>query len=280
MMRFKAVSRWLLVGVLLVGLVSTLATVGLAQGKKSILDKVLERGVVRVGMILTLPPVASRDESGKPVGFEPDIARILADTLGVKLEIVELTGPSRVPAVAAGKVDVAIADFTRTLERAKTITFCEVPYMLVGVTFLLPKDSPYNTYKDLVKAGSSLTIGISRGGTSEQTIPKLLPQANIKRFGEHADEFLALRTGAVDVISEDSIVVFTQAKLHPDLYKTTGGVYSREAICAAIPHGDPVWLNWLNLFFHELNASGKTKELYIKWFGTEPPPIPSWVSGG
>jgi len=277
MLRSKAVSKWLLVGLLLVGLVST---VGLAQSEKSLLDEVIDRGVIRVGMILTLPPIASRDESGVPVGFEPDIAQILADTLGVKLEIVDLTGPSRVPAVAAGKVDVAVADFTRTLERAKTITFCEIPYMNVGVTFLLPKDSAYNTYEDLVAASSSLTIGISRGGTSEQTIPNLLPEANIKRFGEHADEFLALQTGTVDVISEDSIIVFTQAKLHPELYKTTGGVYSREAICAGVPHGDPVWLNWLNLFFHELNASGKTRELYIKWFSVEPPPIPSWISGG
>jgi polar amino acid transport system substrate-binding protein len=269
------------IGPLLVGILSILlvTSIGITQAETSLLDKVIDRGKIRVGMILTLPPIASRDETGKPVGFEPDIAQILAETLGVELEIVELTGPSRVPAVAAGKVDIAIADFTRTLERAKTISFSEVPYMNIGVTFLLPKDSPYDTYEDLKAAGNSLTIGISRGGTSEQTIPELLPEAKIKRFAEHADEFLALRTGTVDVISEDSILVSTQAKMHPELYKATGGVYSREAICAGVPHGDPTWLNWINLFFHELNASGQTRKLYIKWFGVEPPPIPSWVAG-
>ena len=74
MLRFKAVRKWLIVALFLLGLVST---VGFAQ---SILDKVLDRGVIRVGMILTLPPVASRNESGTPVGFEPDIAQILSDT--------------------------------------------------------------------------------------------------------------------------------------------------------------------------------------------------------
>lgn len=276
MLHARAMRSWLIVA-LLVGFLVSMG--GVAAAETSTLDQVLANGKIRVGMILTLPPIASRDETGEPIGFEPDIAQILADTLGVKLEIVELTGPSRVPSVAAGKVDIAIADFTRTLARAQTITFSEIPYMNVGLMFLLPKDSPYNTYEDLKAAGSSLTIGISRGGTSEVNVPTLLPKANIKRFGEHSDEFLALQTGTVDVISEDSIIVKTQAKVHPELYKAVPGVYTREAICAGVPKGDPIWLNWINLFFHELNASGKTRELYIKWFGVEPPPIPSWISG-
>jgi polar amino acid transport system substrate-binding protein len=151
--------------------------------------------------------------------------------------------------------------------------------MNVGVTFLLLKDSKYNTYEDLKAAGDSVTIGISRGGTSEQSIPTLLPEAEIKRFTEHADEFLALQSGTVDVISEDSIVVASQVKAHPELYKATGGVFTREAICAGVAADDMKWLNWINLFFHELNASGKTNELYMKWFGSEPPKIPSWIAG-
>ena len=248
-----------------------------SQSEGSLLDQIIQKGEIKVGIILTLPPIAFRDDTGKPVGFEPDIAQILADSLGVKLTIIELTGPTRVPSVAAGKVDIAIADFTRTLERAKTIAFSEIPYMNVGVTFLLMKDSPYNTYEDLKLAADSLTIGISRGGTSEETIPTLLPEAQIKRFSEHADEFLALQSGVVDVISEDSILVATQIKNNPGLYKGTGGIFSREAICAGLPRGDSIWIDWINLFFHELNASGKTRELYMKWFGEEPPIMPSWI---
>jgi len=264
--------------VIVVSLVLMVATTNVfSQNEKSLLDEIIERGEIKVGMILTLPPIASRDDTGKPVGFEPDIAQILADTLGVKLTIVELTGPTRVPSVAAGKVDIAIADFTRTLERAKTIAFSEIPYMNVGVTFLLMKDSPYNKYEELKAAGDSLTIGISRGGTSEDSIPVLLPEAEIKRFSEHSDEFLALQSGVVDVVSEDSIFVATQIKNNPDLYKGTGGIFSREAICAGLPRDDSIWIDWINLFFHELNASGKTKELYMKWFGEEPPTIPSWI---
>jgi polar amino acid transport system substrate-binding protein len=263
--------------ILLLGSSSIFAQGSVAEN--SILDQIIKRGEISVGMILTLPPIASRDDKGNPVGFEPDIAQFLADTLGVKLTIIELTGPTRVPAVAAGKVDIAIADFTRTLERSKTIAFSEVPYMNVGLTFLLPKNSKYNTYKDLEAAGNSLTIGISRGGTSEQNVPILLPKAVIKKFSEHADEFLALQSGTVDVVSEDSIFVALQVKMHPELYKSTGEVFTREEICAGVSANDFKWFNWVNLFFHELNASGKTNELYVKWFGSEPPKISSWVSG-
>jgi len=122
-----------------------------------------------------------------------------------------------------------------------------------------------------------LTIGISRGGTSEESIPQLLPEAEIKRFSEHSDEFLALQSGVVDVVSEDSIFVATQIKNNPDLYKGTGGAFTREEICAGLPRNDAIWIDWVNLFFHELNASGKTKELYMKWFGEEPPMISSWI---
>jgi len=274
---FKKINIIILFSIL--SLMLLIGSINIFAAEISILDQVIKRGEIKVGMILTLPPIASRDDKGNPVGFEPDIAQLLADTLGVKLTIVELTGPTRVPAVAAGKVDIAIADFTRTLKRAKTIAFSEVPYMNIGVTFLLPKDSKYNTYEDLKAAGDSLTIGISRGGTSEQSIPMLLPEAVIKRFSEHSDEFLALQSGTVDVVSEDSIFVALQVKMHPELYKGTGGVFTREAICAGVAADDMKWLNWVNLFFHELNASGKTRELYIKWFGSEPPKIPSWVAG-
>ena len=245
--------------------------------EKSILDKILERGVVRVGMILTLPPIAYLDETGKPVGYEPDIAKELADTLGVKVEIVELTGPSRVPAVAAGKCDVAIADFTRTLERSKTVNFLEVPYMLVGVKYLVRADSPYKTLKELQKAGNKLVLGFSRGGTSEIWAEKLLPDAQYKRFEHYGDLWMALKTELIDVWSEDSITADTYAKKYPDLCKTLPGVHSREDIVAAVAYGDFKWWHWLNLFFYELNASGKNAELYKKWFGTEPPPLEGWT---
>lgn len=279
-MNFKKLDIVVLLSILILVLLLGSSSI-FAQGSvagNSILDQIIKRGEIRVGMILTLPPIASMDDKGNPVGFEPDIAQFLADTLGVKLTIITLTGATRVPAVATGKVDICFANFTRTLERAKTIAFSEIPYMNVGVTFLLPKNSKYNTYEDLVAAGDSLTIGISRGGTSEENIPILLPKAVINRFVEHSDEFLALQSGVVDVVSEDSITVDMQVKMRPDLYKKTGGVFSREEICAGVSADDFKWFTWVNLFFHELNISGKTDELYVKWFGSEPPKISPWVS--
>lgn len=245
--------------------------------EKSILDKILEKGVVRVGTMLDYPGTGSRDETGKPVGLDIDIANELADVLGVKLEIVALTAPSRVPAVAAGKCDIAIAVFTRTLERSKTICFLEVPYIFVGVKYNVKKESPYQTLEDLQKAGDKLVLGFGRGGTSEIAANKLLPDAKQKTFEHHADQFMALKTGLIDASSEDSIMADMYAKTYPDICRTLPGVHSREEIVAAVAYGDFKWWHWCNLFFYELNASGKTAELYRKWFGAAPPQPRGWV---
>ena len=99
--RIKLVSCLLVVVFLLASLVMSVA----AQ-PGSILDEILERGVVRVGIGLAWPLMAFINDKGEPDGYEVDMAKLLAEKLGVDIEIMDVSGPARVSALAAKKVPV------------------------------------------------------------------------------------------------------------------------------------------------------------------------------
>lgn len=240
------------------------ALVPTALAQTSRLDEIVKAGVVRVGVFTDLEPYGFLDASGKNVGYDVDIALELAKRLGVKAEFVQVTGPTRVPSLVAGKVDVVVADFTRTLERSKLIGFTD-PYLVVGNTYMvLAKRTDLKTAADLNKP--SVRVGISRGGTSEQSVPASLPKATIVRFDNYNDELIAVRTGKTDVVSEDNIFTSQQVAKNPKEFKVIPGLFTREDICIGVPKGDWAWYNWVNLFVQEMNVDGTNRALFKKWF--------------
>ena len=247
----------------LVLLALALAPVASAQ-QTSRLDDIVKAGVVRIGVFTDLEPYGFLDASGKNVGYDVDIGTELAKRLGVKTEFVQVAGPTRVPSLVAGKVDVVVADFTRTLERSKLIAFTD-PYIVVGNTYMvLAKRAELKTAADLNKP--SIKVAISRGGTSEQTVPASLPNATLVRFDNYNDILTAVRTGKADVVSEDNIFTGQQVAKGPKEWKVIPGLFSHEDICIGVPKGDFAWQNWVNLFVHEINVDGTNKTLFKKWF--------------
>jgi polar amino acid transport system substrate-binding protein len=235
-----------------------------AQAQQSRLDDIVKAGTIKIGVFTDLEPYGYLDASGKNVGYDVDLGLEVAKRLGVKTEFVQVTGPTRVPSLVAGKVDVVIADFTRTLERSKLIAFSD-PYIVVGNTYMvLAKRTELKTAGDLNKP--SVKVAISRGGTSEQTVPASLPNATLVRFDNYNDILIAVRTGKADVVSEDNIFTGQQVAKAPKEWKVIPGLFSREDICFGVPKGDWTWYYWVNLFVHEINADGTNKALFKKWF--------------
>jgi polar amino acid transport system substrate-binding protein len=235
-----------------------------ASAQQSRLDEILKAGTIKIGVFTDLEPYGFLDASGKNVGYDVDIGLEMAKRLGVKTEFIQVTGPTRVPSLVAGKVDVVIADFTRTLERSKLIAFSD-PYIVVGNTYMvLAKRTELKTATDLNKP--AIKVAISRGGTSEQTVPASLPNATLVRFDNYNDILTAVRTGKADVVSEDNIFTGQQVAKNPKEWKVIPGLFSHEDICIGVPKGDWVWYNWVNLFVHEINVDGTNKALFKKWF--------------
>ncbi len=237
---------------------------------ESKLDQILKAGKIRVA---TYPDVAGwslLNASGEYEGYDPDIARKLAAELGVEIEFVSADSVNRIPLLEADKVDVAIAIFTPTNERAKSVSF-SIPYAAAGIVPIFPKGEPITKIDDI----ADKRIAFARGNTSDIALSKRFPDAEFVRFDAVSDAFMALKSGKADVFVDEQAVVAEILKTNPEFEAMPGEPYQPQYISMGVQHGQSDWLNYLNNFIRNLNYSGENAELYEKWFGT---PLPKLVT--
>ena len=113
------------------------------------LDKIKQRGVLTVGSKADYKPFGFRDPSGAIVGFEPDIAKLVADKLGVKLEIEPVVSSNRMQFLQQGKIDLMIATMNDTAERRKIVGIIEPDYYASGVNVFLNKKAGIKSWEQL-----------------------------------------------------------------------------------------------------------------------------------
>mgnify|MGYP000365618349 FL=1 len=87
------------------------------------LDDIIKAGVLNCGVVADFPPMGYFDKNNQPVGFDCDYCQDLADAMGVKANIINLTWGDRIPSLISGKTDVVIGSTSDTLERAKSVGF-------------------------------------------------------------------------------------------------------------------------------------------------------------
>ncbi len=232
---------------------------------QSTLQTVLQRGTLRVGDCLSFAPFGFYDKDGKPDGYDVDLAKALAKEMGVKLEMVNTTSANRIPNLQTNKVDVVFCNFTRNLERAKEIGFTH-PYVVASEAMLVRKESGIKSAHDM--AGK--TIATVKGSTNGDEVRSMGIEVKIQEYDSSQAAILAVRQGQADAMIEDNNFLAYQAKLDPTLTVTNEALVPLEYNAFGVKQGDQVWLNYLNEFLFEINASGENATLYQKWFGDKP----------
>jgi len=237
----------------------------------NLLTQILDRGVLRVGVLTTGPPWGFLDEDYNIVGFDVELAKEMAKELGVRLELVETLNINRVPYLTTGRVDIVIACFANTLERAKSVAFSQpyAPFMLV---LCGPKDVEINSLEDL--AGKTVAVG--RGTTSDLYLSENAPEGTtILRYESPTDAFLAVEQGKAHAFAEGYDHAMHQILTHPN-WEVKGEPFARTFPCMGLPLGEQEWLNWVNLFIlHKLN-DGTIQKLYSEWFSIPWPESGIW----
>ena len=238
------------------------------QAQTDTFQKVLSSGVIRVGILPDFPPWSFRDERGNFVGYDVDLAMLLGEALGAKVELVPVEAPNRVPALVSDKVDVLIACLTPTDERARTINFT-IPYASAGlVPMVRANNNEIQSWRDL----PGKTVVLVRGGTPDLYTSKLIPEANIVRFDTIADAYTAFMTGRGDAFIEEDTFVYSEVKKDPR-FRAAGEPFTRELLSFGVKKNDQEWLNYLNNFLTNIRFNDTNTELYEKWFGTKPAPL-------
>jgi len=260
-------------------ILTTLAALAIAAGSAfpsfaGMIDDIRSRGTVRIGVSLGGEPIGFRDAQNNPVGYDVDVATLLSQKLGVPVEFVDVSGDARISMLVSGQIDVAVANTSATLERAKTVNFT-IPYNRAGLRIIVQKDAAIKELKDL--AGKKVVVG--RGTTGESFLKTAVPDAQLVYVDQFApDGVLQLQQKRVDAAIEDSSLLDYLATKNPSLV-TLPGLYSNDPIGIAVAKGDPEFVRWLDMFVSDYIQSGAYAANYKKWWGPEsnPPALnPLW----
>jgi polar amino acid transport system substrate-binding protein len=261
--------------ILLVGL-SILLTSVLALGQTqalvedSVLTKALDSGVLKIGTNLGYVPYEMMDEQGNPIGFDIDLARLVAEQLGVELDLVIVDWQGLLAGLTVGKYDLVICGLGRTLERAKKIAFTR-PYDSIGQSALTSNRLPGIT--DLKQLNDpDVTIAVMQGTTGHLATERLLGKAKIRQLTEREEAAMLVAQGRVDAMLFDAPLIRFYTYKYPDTTYMVDQVLTYEPLGFALRWGDPIWLEWLNLFVENLTSGAylETTEAVVEEYGVDP----------
>jgi polar amino acid transport system substrate-binding protein len=258
---------------LLQGLTAALAAMIMthAPANARSLEEIISSGVLRVGTYSDQPPLSALNDAGEFEGFDVEIGQMIAEQMGVTLEIVPLTVEQRVPFLTSGRIDISLGALTRTPARALLVDFT-MPLHSEAVTVLTREDVPITTWTDLNSADYTVVQG--RGTWTADMVAAELPEAQKMMVNSGADQVAALAQGRADAIVDvlDTFMVFT--KNYPDVKFKVIEAEIYNAWCAiGVPKGQSGLVNYLNVFLYDLHTSGKAQEAWAKWYGA-PNPLP------
>ena len=238
---------------------------GAMLAKESVIEKIQKQGVFRVGMS-TFVPWAMKDKQGKLIGFEIDVARKLAQDMGVKIEFVPTAWSGIIPALLTGKFDVIIGGMGITPKRNLKVNFT-MPYEFSGMSMVAhqKKAQGFSTLDDFNK--KEVTIAVRMGTTAEQAAKKFMPNAQFKLFENESQALQELNLGRVHaVVSNAPMPAFHALKYPNKLFIPLKENFTKEPIGFALRKGDYDALNFFNNWILNMHASGFLKERSAYWF--------------
>ena len=222
------------------------------------LDRILKEKKIRITAQIDSAPFGILDKDNKPTGSEIETARQLAKDLGVQLELVQVSGPQRIPALQSDRADLAISSLSITTERAKSVWFSS-PHGALSIVIGGPAKVNIKSAADL--AGKK--IGMTRATLEEQEVPKIAPPGtNIVFFDEHAATQQALLTGQVDAIGSAAFLISDLAKKAPNMGIETKFTVTTAYYGIAVKPGNFDLLQWVNTWVFVNKNNGVLAKIY------------------
>ncbi|ETA49427.1 transporter substrate-binding domain-containing protein [Ponticoccus alexandrii] len=227
------------------------------------LQDVLDNGTLRVGVLLDAAPWGFTDDSGAETGLDVELAKLMAKDLNADLELVPLTGQSRIPSLLSGKVDLLIAAAGATPERAQMVMFSQ-PYAAVTLGVYGAADAPtFDAPGDLEGA----RVAVAKGSTLDTWLTDNAPGIQLSRFEDTPAAIAAFLAGQVDYFAENSAIALKVGQDNPSHDVALAFQIRQSPAHAAVAQGEQNFLNWINtfLFFHRM--SGDLGDLQETFFG-------------
>ena len=248
---------------------------GASAAHAQALEKIKSAGVIRVGVMGEQAPWGSIDASGQNIGYDVDVAQLMAKELGVKVEFVANAVAARIPNLLTNKVDVQMAVMGMYPDRAKVVQFSK-PYAGLKIILLSSAKNKIETIED----ARNLRIGVPRGAAQDKAITALLGDSpNIRRFDDDSSNIQALVSGQVDAIGGNTTYKINLDRAAPGNDFEQKLVFNEQWMGATTRPGDAEMNGWLNAFIDKIKANGELQKISEKWLDAPLPTFPESLEG-
>jgi polar amino acid transport system substrate-binding protein len=228
-----------------------------------------KKGEITIGMLVDFPPYGTTNAQNQPDGYDADVAKLLGKDWGIKVNIVPVTGPNRIPFLLTNKVDLLVASLAITPERAKQVQFSK-PYAAATIVLLAGKKANVKGPADL----KGLRVGVARASTQDVALTAVAPPGTeIRRFDDDASGMQALMSGQVDALGCSTTVAAQIARRAPANTYENKFTLVQQAMGIAVRPGQDDVLKSVNEFVAKNTANGELNKLYQKWLGVDLPKL-------
>lgn len=228
------------------------------------LEEIMASKKIVIGVNPTLPPLGIFNDKNEIDGFDVDVAKKLGETLGLKVEIVQVGSPDRIPFVSSGKIDAVLGAMTITPERQKVIDFT-VPVHTEVLGVLTTKSKTYKDWTELNDPAIKLVE--VRGSTPVKLVQEKLPKAQLLLLDNYPDAVRAIAQGRADAMIDVMDFMTEHTRKHKVDWRIVEAPIEVYFCAIGVQKGNDALREKLNSSIKELHRSGYVDERWAKWFG-------------
>ena len=225
------------------------------------LDEIKEDGTINIGVFSDKTPFGYVDEYGDYQGYDVYFANRLGEDLGVDVNFVSTEAANRIEYLQTGKVDVILANFTVTPERAEEVDFA-LPYMNVALGVVSPDSNVIETLDDWNPDDQMIVIS---GTTAETYLVENYPDIPLQKYDSYATAKNALENGNGVAWANDNTEVIAFAKQNEGYTVGIPSLGSADTIAPAVTKGNDTLLDWIN---DEIKTLGEEKFFHADYEAT------------
>ena len=224
-------------------------------------DEIKASGTINIGVFSDKSPFGYVDENGQYQGYDVYFANRIGQDLGVKVNYVSTEAANRIEYLQTGKVDIILANFTVTPERAQEVDFAS-PYMNVALGVVSPDSAVITSLEDI---GPEEQVIVISGTTAETYLEKNYPNIRLQKYDAYAEAKTAFENGNGVAWANDNTEVIAFAIENPGYTVGIPSLGSADTIAPAVTKGNESLLNWLG---DEIAALGKERFFHADYEAT------------
>jgi polar amino acid transport system substrate-binding protein len=247
------------------GVIMLLVTAsGASEARNDGLDRIIKAGAIRIAVPDDFPPFGKRGTNGKLQGYDIDTAALVADALGVKLDLIPVPSPDRLRVLGEGKVDLVISSLGKTAEREQVIDF-SIAYAPFFSGVFGPERRPLTTPEEL----AGRTIAVTRGTVEDKTLTRVAPPgAKIERFDDNTDTEIAYLSWKTELIATGNVFA-AEVLRNAVLKKTTLKFLLGNSPCyIGVTKDEPDLLARINTIVAAARKDGSLNRISERWLNS------------